>query len=160
MDKVAYPRLIKRIRAALIDSVLIPLAFFAGLVLIGVSGISHPLAKLVLAMMPILVLEPGLVAFTGGTVGHHLVGVRVMQAGGTGNIGILAAALRFVVKLLLGGLSFVFILTTRRHQAVHDLVAGSRVVLKDAACLDMKSWPSASRTALPTSILQCGAGWP
>lgn len=135
MDTVAYPRLIRRVRAALIDSVLILLGFFAGVAAVGLSGVEQPYAKLVFLLVPVLILEPVLVAFTGGTVGHHLMKIRVGKAGGAGNINLFAAMLRFVVKLLLGWLSFVFILVTRRHQAVHDLVAGSRVVLKTTDAL-------------------------
>ena len=88
-----------------------------------------------LVVLPILILEPGLVAFTGGTVGHHLLRIRVAKRDGARNINVVAAIVRFVVKLLLGWLSFIFVLTTAKHQAVHDLVAGSIVRHKDAAGL-------------------------
>ena len=85
--------------------------------------------------MPMLVLEPGLVALTGGTIGHHLLRIRVATIDGQRNINIFAATIRFVAKLLLGWLSLIFVLTTRKHQAVHDLLARSVVVHKDPGAL-------------------------
>lgn len=135
MNAIAYPRLIKRVRAVLIDSVLVPVAVFGSLILGDTLGISHPIGKVMLLLGPIFVLEPGLVAFTGGTVGHHLQGIRITTVDGTKNINILAAVLRFVVKIVLGWLSFVVVLTTAKHQAVHDLVARSVVIHKDTTGL-------------------------
>jgi uncharacterized RDD family membrane protein YckC len=135
MPPVFYPRLIRRIQAVLIDSVLVPIAVIGTLVLGDSFGVHDNYGKFVLAIVPIFVLEPGLVALTGGTVGHHVFKIRVAKIGGQGNINVLAATLRFIVKLLLGWLSFIFVLTTRRRQAVHDLIVGSVVVHKDASTL-------------------------
>jgi hypothetical protein len=84
-----------------------------------------------LLLVPIFILEPGLVAVTGGTVGHHLQGIRITRIDGQGNINIFAATIRFVVKLALGWLSFMFVFTAAKHQAVHDLVARSVVIHKN-----------------------------
>ncbi len=131
MNVVAYPRLIKRIRAVLIDSVLLPIAAFSSLLLGNALGVSSVIGKVTLLVAPIFILEPGLIAFTGGTVGHHLQRIRVATLDGSENIGIFAATLRFIVKVLLGWLSFVIVLTTVKHQAVHDLLARSVVIHKD-----------------------------
>jgi len=135
VTNIHYPRLIKRVRAVLIDSVLLPVAIVATLIIGDALGVTHMFAKAMLFVVPVLVLDPALVAFTGGTVGHHLMKIRITRLDGTGNINILAASVRFVVKVLLGWLSFVFVLTTKKHQAVHDLVARSLVVHKDASGL-------------------------
>lgn len=104
---------------------------FSTLIVGDALGASNTISKAFLLVGPVLVLEPILVAFTGGTVGHHLMGVRITRLDGSGNIGILAATVRFVVKLLLGWLSFIFVLTTKKHQAVHDVIARSLVVHKN-----------------------------
>jgi uncharacterized RDD family membrane protein YckC len=131
MSTVAYPRLIKRVRAVLIDWIVLTVAAFGTLILGGMLGVSHVYGKVMLVLGVIFVLEPGLVAFTGGTIGHHLQRIRITRADGKGNINIFFAFFRFIVKTLLGWLSFIFVLTTTRHQAVHDLVAGSVVIYKD-----------------------------
>lgn len=135
MNKIAYPRLIKRIQAFLIDSLLIPAAVFATLISSNVSAIAHPYGNALLLAATIFVLEPGMVALTGGTIGHHLLKIRVTKTDGASNINIFAATARFVIKWLLGWLSLIFVLTTTRHQAVHDLITGSMVVHKNTAGL-------------------------
>ncbi|MEO6146868.1 MAG: RDD family protein [Sulfuriferula sp.] len=131
MTTITYSRLIKRVRAILIDSILLPIVVFGTLIIGGALDVAAQYGKAMLILIPILVLEPGLVAFTGGTVGHHMLGIRVVKRDGSGNINIFAATIRFVVKLVFGWLSFIFVLTTTKHQAVHDLLAGSIVVHKD-----------------------------
>lgn len=135
MTQVFYPRLIRRVRAVLIDSVLVPVTVFGALILGDAIGVSHVYGKVALALVPIFVLEPGLVAVTGGTIGHHLLRIRVTTIDGQRNINIFAAIIRFIAKLLLGWLSFIFVLTTKKHQAVHDLLARSVVVHKDSSTL-------------------------
>src|SRR5262245_37224487 len=90
-----YARLVKRVRAVLIDSVLIPVAAIASLVAGDALGVSDPTAKVLLLVVPVFVLEPLLVATTGGTVGHHLIGLRVTRLDGARRINIFAATLRF-----------------------------------------------------------------
>jgi uncharacterized RDD family membrane protein YckC len=135
MTAVTYPRLIKRVRAVLIDSVLLPVCVFSVLLHGDSFGVSSVYGKAMLIFLPIFLLEPGMVAFTGGTVGHHLLKIRVAKRDGSRNINIFAATIRFAVKLVLGWLSFIFVLTTTKHQAVHDFVAGSIVIHKDATGL-------------------------
>ncbi len=131
MDTLTYPRLIKRVRAVLIDSLLVPLSVFGTLLIGNAVGVSSGVGKAMLLLAPIFILEPGLVALTGGTVGHHLQRIRVATLDGKGNLNIFAATFRFVVKFLLGWLSFIVVLTTTKHQAVHDLLARSVVIHKD-----------------------------
>jgi uncharacterized RDD family membrane protein YckC len=135
MPSVSYPRLIRRIRAVLIDSVLLPIAVFGTLILGDALGVSHTYGKVALALGPIFVLEPGLVAVTGGTIGHHLLRIRIATIDGQCNINIFAATIRFIAKVLLGWLSFIFVLATKKHQAVHDVLARSIVVHKDPSRL-------------------------
>jgi uncharacterized RDD family membrane protein YckC len=157
MNAVAYPRLIKRVRAVLIDSVLVPVSVVATLILGDALGVAHPTGKLLLLIGPVFVLEPGLVAITGGTVGHHLQGIRVARIGGESNINIFAATLRFVLKIVLGWLSFIFVLTTARHQAVHDLVARSVVIHKDPRGLP--AFEVLAERSLDDTIFEYPPGW-
>ena len=72
---------------------------------------------------------------TGGTIGHHLIGIKVVNSKTMSALGIIRATLRFVTKTVLGLFSLVVILTTRRHQAVHDYLSGSIVVIKKPGTL-------------------------
>ena len=60
------------------------------------------------------------------TVGQRLMGLRVRRYGRPdARIGILAAYVRFVVKVLLGAISFFTLGSTKQRRAIHDLAAGS-----------------------------------
>jgi uncharacterized RDD family membrane protein YckC len=135
VTSVYYPRLIKRVRAVLIDSVIVPAAVVASLGAGYAFGVTDFAMRALLVAVPVFVLEPGLVTFTGGTLGHHLVGIRVQKKDGSGNLNILAATIRATIKFLLGWLSFIFVFTTAKHQAIHDLISGSVVVHRNTAGL-------------------------
>ena len=130
----AYPRLIRRIQAVLIDGVIIPVIAIAALMSVSKMGLD---GKYVAAtvILSIFLLEPFLVTTTGGTIGHHLIGIKVVNSKTMSALGIIRATLRFVTKTVLGLFSLVVILTTRRHQAVHDYLSGSIVVIKKPGTL-------------------------
>ena len=79
-----------------------------------------------------LFYEPLLVSLTGGTIGHYLYNMRVVDDRG-GNVGFLKAIARVLIKSLLGWYSFIAMAMTSRHQAVHDLLTGSTVQISDIA---------------------------
>ncbi len=136
MSAPAYAALSQRVRAACFDTAILALLFFPTWIVIDVSAATNTALKVVLYLIPsipMLVIDLGFVAVTGGTIGHHLFKVRVIRKDGGGNIGFCAASIRFVVKMLLGWSSFLFILNTRRHQALHDMAANSIVVDKTLA---------------------------
>jgi len=85
------------------------------------------------AIAVILLYEPLLVSITGGTIGHHLTNLRVVDDRTNGNINFAKALARFVIKGILGWYSFISMWVTRRHQAVHDLLTFSTVQIRDPA---------------------------
>lgn len=128
--ELAYPRLLRRVRAFLIDSVLFIIVFYTWMLTLPAFGEYPFLIKFVALLLPIIIIEPGLVAFTGGTPGHHIMGLRIRDASRDENIGILRATARAIVRMFLGWLSFIFVLVTRRHQALHDFFTSTVVVLR------------------------------
>jgi uncharacterized RDD family membrane protein YckC len=128
--EVQYPRLIRRVRAFLIDSVLIIIVFYTWMVSLPAFGDSHFLLKIFTLVLPIMIIEPGLVAFTGGTPGHHIMGLRIRDASRDENIGFLRATARAIVRTFFGWLSFIFVLVTKKHQALHDYFTLTVVVLR------------------------------
>lgn len=78
----------------------------------------------------ILLLEPLAVSMTGGSPGHHLIGLRVRQENSDQHIGLFAAMVRLVVKTLFGIPAFFVAFITRKRQALHDLAAHSLIVHK------------------------------
>jgi uncharacterized RDD family membrane protein YckC len=78
-----------------------------------------------------LLYEPVLVSVMGGTVGHYVSNLRVVDNRTSGNINFFKAVVRTVLKAVLGWLSFVTMGTTRRHQAIHDLLTRSTVQIRN-----------------------------
>lgn len=128
--EVLYPRLLRRVRAFLIDSVIFIILTFTWMVSLPAFGESAFLVKIAALIIPVMILEPGLVAFTGGTLGHHFMGLRIRDASRDQNIGILRAAARAIIRTFLGWLSFIFVLVTKKHQALHDYFTSTVVVLR------------------------------
>ena len=127
---VFYPRLLRRVRAALIDSMIFLTVFAVWMMLLPTIVDSHYLVKAGTLVIPLLTLDPIAVAYTGGTVGHHIMGLRIRDATLEKNIGIMRAMLREGLRLGLGWLSLIFVLTTRNHQALHDFATSTVVLLR------------------------------
>lgn len=67
----------------------------------------------------------------GGTLGHRWANLRVAAERTGANPGLPTAVLRFVAKVVLGLPSFIFMAVTRRHQALHDLLARTTVRIRN-----------------------------
>jgi uncharacterized RDD family membrane protein YckC len=134
MDGPRYGRFSRRFQAVIIDWMVIMVAIF-GAVFIAATLNSEHLARTLGFSIAIgwLLYEPLLVALTGSTVGHYLCNLRVVDNRTGGNINFFKAVFRTVLKAVLGWLSFVTMGTTRRHQAIHDLVTKSTVQIRNLA---------------------------
>ncbi|MBL1320866.1 MAG: RDD family protein [Methylophaga sp.] len=124
-----YPRFIRRLQAVMIDSIILTVMFMSILIIASDFGVTGYDAVILTAVI-VLLWEPLLVSITGGTIGHHLIGLKVVSTTTGKNINILASMLRFITKMVLGNLSIAFIFITRYHQAIHDGLVRSVVILK------------------------------
>lgn len=124
-----YPRFLRRLQAVMVDSIVLTVLFMSSLIIASYFGVTGRDSALLTAAI-IVLWEPLLVSVTGGTIGHHLIGLKVVNSATGKNINIFAAIVRFVVKMILGNLSVIFIFITRYHQAIHDGLVRSVVVLK------------------------------
>jgi uncharacterized RDD family membrane protein YckC len=82
--------------------------------------------------MVLFLYEPVLV-WRGGTLGHRIMNLRVVDNRTQRNVSLLKALARFGVKGLLGILSFFTMNFSRRHQAAHDILTNSSVQIRNAA---------------------------
>jgi uncharacterized RDD family membrane protein YckC len=132
LDAPRYGRFLRRFQAALIDLIVMIVAIYTAL-FIAVTLNSDNLARTIGFSVAAgwLLYEPLLVWATGSTVGHYFRNLRVVDDKTGGNISFGKAVVRTVIKALLSWLSFISMATTRRHQAVHDLVTGSTVQLRN-----------------------------
>jgi uncharacterized RDD family membrane protein YckC len=129
-----YARFSRRLRAMVIDWALLMAAFVAFLFLaitLGNENLTRPIAIAIL--LAALIYEPLLVSLNGATIGHYLANLRVIDERHGGNPGFGKAVARMVIKLALGVYSFATMLTTRRHQALHDIITNSTVRIRDAS---------------------------
>lgn len=80
----------------------------------------------------LLLYEPILVSTRGGTLGHQWRNIRIVAQAHGGNLGFFRAFVRMIFKGLLGLISILFIPLTKKHQALHDLITGSTVQIRNA----------------------------
>ncbi|MCK5335432.1 MAG: RDD family protein [Gammaproteobacteria bacterium] len=131
MEKIfSYPRVSRRVQALLIDGLVASIAAIGTLVVMSQLG-GQGVYSAVAVVVVIFIVDPLSVSVTGGTPGHHLLGLRVISKSKAKNINIFYAVVRYVVKVLLGWFSIISIFTTKQHQAIHDALVGSIVILKN-----------------------------
>ena len=129
----AYASFTRRFQGVALDAVVV----LTGVVVIAViSDMSRDVPGsgrvAVAALLGLIFLyEPVMVARYGGTLGHRVVNLRVVDDATGGNPGFLRALARFVIKTALGILSFTAMALTRRHQAVHDSLTHTTVQVRD-----------------------------
>ena len=131
----AYARFSRRFRAFCIDLVLLALAFYVGAIVTDSLAFSDANRRFFLLGLTVAVLayDPLLVALFGGTVGHRLANLRVVDARDGRNLSLPWAVVRAVVKDALGWLSFATMAVTQRHQALHDVLTRSTVQIRDVS---------------------------
>jgi uncharacterized RDD family membrane protein YckC len=124
----AYGRFSRRLQAVLIDSIIFLLLMAAALSVataLQSDSVGRILGFTFVAIL--LLYEPVLVPLTGGTIGHYLCNLRVVDDRTNGNVGVLKALARSMIKSVLGIYSFITMGTTLRHQALHDVLTHSTV---------------------------------
>ena len=127
-----YPSLTRRYQAFIIDGVIMYAAFMASAYLVMMLDMSG-VARISIVAGIVFAIDPLLVSTSGASIGHHLRGLRIEKAERHQNINIIQSLVRFLIKYLFGWLSLIFILTTKKHQALHDFVSKSVVVVKKPA---------------------------
>jgi uncharacterized RDD family membrane protein YckC len=121
---------LKRLRGVFIDGIIIPIAAIGTLVALTYAGVESTWIKVLCPLVVILLLEPVAVSATGGSIGHHLVGLKVRKEDADERISLFAAIVRFVVKTFFGLPAFFVAFISRKRQALHDIAARSLIVHK------------------------------
>lgn len=126
---IRYPRLLRRLRAGAIDGIIVSVTSVS--LVIFISMLNGPGFYSAMVGGCILFLsEPLLISLTGGTLGQHLMGLRVVNKHSLKNINLIISFIRYFLKILFSVFSIISIFITRQHQAVHDVFVGSTVILK------------------------------
>jgi uncharacterized RDD family membrane protein YckC len=151
----AYGRFSRRLKAFFIDWVVTVLVLF-GALFIAVQLESAHIARVLgfTVVIFLLLYEPLLVSLAGGTIGHYMTNLRVVDNRSHGNVNFGKALVRLVIKNVLGLYSFITMAITRRHQTVHDLVTQSTVQLRDISKSDPHDYveerPEIANQAMPS----------
>lgn len=129
--EVQYPRTILRIKAALIDVVLILILFITlSYVFDRIEEVADWI-KILIYVLVFYFYEPFWVGFYGGTLGHKIMGIEVRMMGNRSKrIGLPISILRFIIKAALGWVSFLISYTREDSRCIHDLVCDTAVFHK------------------------------
>ncbi|PSR56477.1 RDD family protein [Adhaeribacter arboris] len=123
-----FPSLRRRFASYFIDLFIIIGAFMlVGYVIDLVGSVPGWLRGSIL-IFTLFLYDPIFISLFGGTIGHQLLDMRVIHVKSSGNLNFGLAVLRFVVKVLLGWLSFLTIMFNPERRAIHDIISDSLVI--------------------------------
>jgi uncharacterized RDD family membrane protein YckC len=127
-----YARLSRRLQASVIDwAIFFSLPALMVLATMTTGRAAGPLLWVI--GVGGLALEPVLVAWRGATVGHVVLGLRVVCDDTDTPPGLLLATVRYGLKVFTGPIFAPLVALTPRHQALHDMAVGTVVVVADPA---------------------------
>jgi uncharacterized RDD family membrane protein YckC len=129
MSDIYYPRLLRRVQAMIIDEVIMTIIFVTLIGLISYLEIDSGYINSAILLVPLFFYDPLFVTILGGTIGHHMLGLRVRREKEDIKLNIVQSSLRFIIKSVLGIISVIMILMTKKHQAIHDKFTQSIVIL-------------------------------
>jgi len=151
-----YATFARRVRAMVLDWVVLSVVFLLVVYLAGVVHFSQALRLTLFATVigVVLLYEPLLVAARGSTVGQRFCNLRVVAPTATGRLPFWKAFLRWLLKAVTGLASFATMGATRRNQALHDLPFGTTVQMADPAAAGTRDYilerPESVRGPLPS----------
>jgi uncharacterized RDD family membrane protein YckC len=153
-----YAKLAVRVRAAMYDSMIFIVTVMI-IISLALSSNSEAAARVigVIGIVLVVLYEPVMVWRKGGTLGHIVCNLRVVDDRTLGNPSFLRASLRFTIKAVLGWFSFITIMASRRLRAIHDVLTGSTVQIRnvcDAKGYDFTKNLSNNDELNPYSILR------
>lgn len=123
-----YPLLIDRIKSTMIDTVLLIALMFICSKALGGPPDSAGGVRAVCFVTVFVLYDPLCTAF-GCTVGNYFIKIRVRRNDDhSKRINFFFALIRYIVKVLLGWISFLTIHSNRERRAIHDMAAGSVMV--------------------------------
>lgn len=109
-DDEQYTNLLERVKALFIDSLVLVFSMVIFTQIFSAFENVPDFVRISAAVLIFVLYSPLCVSFWGGTLGHHLVGIRVKnEKDESENITLLMAVLRFAIKASLGWISLLTI---------------------------------------------------
>ncbi len=129
---VTYAAIQDRIKAAVIDSIIIILALFITSEVFALFDSVPNYIKIIASIIIFILYDPLLTSMKGGTIGHTLSKITVRKEDKLEeNISFPSALIRFILKVLLGWISLISISGNEKKKAIHDYAANSIVIKKE-----------------------------
>lgn len=129
MKNMIYGSLVKRVKATLIDFIVI---MVLGLLVSEVFSRINDLpdyARIIAFCFVFFLYDPIFVSLFGYTIGQFLLGLRVRRNNNESfKILFPIAFIRFILKVVLGWISLLTITGNNKKMAIHDMVANSVVI--------------------------------
>ena len=129
MDEIKYGSLINRIKAIIIDGlVLVGFGIIATTILSEFENVDDSV-RLIIFVFIFLLYDPIFVSIFGATIGHLIIGLKVRRENNLARKIIFPLALvRFTMKVLLGWISLLTVPSNEKSKAIHDSVVRSVVL--------------------------------
>lgn len=126
-----YPQLMDRVKATFAD-LFIVISFLAIVgYLFQTNGMADSSVKKYIIIITVFFYEPLLVSLMGGTLGHIMMQLRVVDEDNPQQkINFFRAFFRFVLKTIMGWISFLTVTSDEKKRAIHDKAVGAVVLLK------------------------------
>lgn len=128
MKEKNYPGVFLRAKAAIVDSIIIILLLLLVTDIFSNFENVPDAAKIIAFVLIFGLYDPIMVSIFGSTVGHRFNNLKVQKLANGKKINFLQAIIRFIVKALLGWLSFLTVSSNENKQAIHDGIVKSVVV--------------------------------
>jgi uncharacterized RDD family membrane protein YckC len=143
---VFYARIGIRMKAFLIDSFIVGVAFLIA----AVAGANLPgrgaVAFSAWAAFALL-YDPVMIWRSSGTIGHHLQNIRVVSDRTGGRPSLARALVRNIAKVFFGGFSFLAMAFSSRSKSLHDWLAGTTVQIQNPAFARSKDFVKVPKRA-------------
>ena len=129
MDEMKYGSLINRIKAIIIDGlVLVGFGIITATILSEFENVDDSV-RLIIFVFIFLLYDPIFVSIFGATIGHLIIGLKVRRENNiTRKIIFPVALVRFTMKVLLGWISLLTVSGNKKSKAIHDTVVDSVVL--------------------------------
>ena len=124
-----FASLATRVKASIIDSIILIFLFISIPMTIGAFTNSESTVKAVIMFAPFLILEPILVTYLGSTMGQSFFGIKVIRGNSRSNCPLYISFFRYIAKVVLGGFSLIYMLFSKKHQAIHDHLFSTFVLI-------------------------------
>ena len=128
-DGTTFPSLVTRIKALVIDVIVMLIIFTCTTLFIDAFGDIPEFVKGLIAVFMFYLYDPILTSFTGSTLGHKVMKLKVRKyADPEKRISLGQAFLRFIIKGFLGWISFLTVTGSKHKRAIHDMASGSIIM--------------------------------